>query len=100
MKRVKNIALTLLISVMAATAHAGEGELSLFSYGFNVGDSKKVQKLTPPPREQQEYATRTLFTAADASEPVVFAFTEATPKKTGQRRLPRVFTFLKVGYSW
>ena len=100
MNCVKKIALTLLISVLATTAHAAGRDFAFFSCGLKIGNMKKVQTAKPPPREKQTYQARQSFSTIVARGPEVFTFTEATQRKTGQRRMARVFTFAKVKCFW
>jgi len=100
MNCVKSIALTLLISVMATTAHAAGSHFAFFSCGLKIGNTKKVQQAKPPPKEKQTYRASQTFRSTLARRPEVFTFTEETQRKTGQRRMARVFTFAKFGCSW
>ena len=100
MNCVKRIALTLLISVLTTTAHAGGSDFALFSCGVKIGNTKKVQAAKPPPKEKQTSQASQAFRSTVARGPEVFTFTEATQKKIGQRRMPPVFTFAKVGCTW
>ena len=100
MNCVKRAALTLLISVLATTAHAAGSDFAFVSCGLKIGNTKKVQAVKPPPREKQSYQANETFRAFVARGPEALTFTEATQRKTGQRRLARVFTFAKFGCTW
>ena len=100
MNCVKRIALTLLISVLATTAHAAGSDFAFFNCSLKIGNTKKVQTAKPPPKEKQTYQASQTFRSIVARGPEVFTFTEATQRKTGQRRMARVFTFAKVECSW
>tara|TARA_R110001599_G_C12274514_1_gene661923 strand:+ start:1443 stop:1700 length:258 start_codon:yes stop_codon:yes gene_type:complete len=85
---------------MATAAHAGGRDFSFFSCGLQLGNTKKVAEVKTPPRKKQAYVAKQPSHSLDSSGPAVFNFNEATQRKTGQRRLPRIFTFAKVGCSW
>ena len=100
MNCVKRIALTLLVSVLATTAHAAGSDFAFLSCGLKIGNTKKVQAAKPPPKEKQTYLAGQTFRSIGSRGPEVFTFTEATQRKVGQRRMARVFTFAKVGCTW
>jgi hypothetical protein len=100
MNCVKRIALTVLISVLATKAHAAGSDFALFSCGLKIGNTKKIEAAKPPPKKKQTYQASQTFGSTVARGPEAFTSTEATQRKTGQRRMARAFTFAKVECSW
>ena len=100
MKRMKIFALTLLISVIATTAHAGGGKFSLFQCGLQLGGTTRVHKAYSAPRKNEKYSINQVVKSIESNGPLVTTFTEARVKNIGRLRMPPAFTVAKVGCSW
>ena len=99
MTYVKGLALTLLISAMAGTAHAGESWLFPFHCGLQLGGSATFQKSYSEPTRKRVSAKNRAVKSIVASGPGVAAFTGAKPNNIGRRRMPPTFTLAKIGCS-
>jgi hypothetical protein len=100
MKYINRSALTLLLSVMATTAHAGGGKLSLLRCGLQLGGTTTVHKAYSAPKKNQGYGTNQVVKSIDSNGPGVTTFTGATLNHTGRRRMHPTVTLAKVGCSW
>jgi hypothetical protein len=100
MKCVKTFALTLLVSVLATTAHAGVGKLSRFQCGIHFGGTSKIHKEYSESKQNRRFGTKRVVRLIDSTESGVTTFTAATSKPTERGRMPPAFTFAKVRCSW
>ena len=103
----KRFALTLLVSLMVTSAHAGDDKFSLFRCGLQFGDSTKVSKaytatnVTNVTNKKQRFDTNQRVGRSIVSiGPDVTNFKIATSNDTAHGRIPRTFTFAKFVCSW
>ena len=100
MKRIKKLALALLVSVLGTSAHAGDGKLSLLRCGLQWGGSTMESKAYTATRKNQKYDTQRALHSFDSSRPGAHTLVTTALERTGRRRLPHTFTLAKVGCSW
>jgi len=102
MKRIKKLALAILVSVLGTSAHAGDGKrsLSLLRCGLQWGGSTMEAKAYTATKRSQKYATKRALHSFDSYRPGAHTLVTTALEKTGRRRLPRTFTIAKVGCSW
>ena len=100
MKCVRRVAFTLLVSVMATTAHAGAPKLSLFNCGVQFGGNTKIQKAYPAPKKDRGYGADQTVKSIESKKTGVATFIGARSNEIGRRRLPPAFTVARVGCSW
>lgn len=97
---VKRFVLTLLVYVMATTAHAGGLKLPFMQCGLQLGGMTKVQKAYSEPKNSRQFGTQQVDKSIHSNEFGVNTFTTATSKPAGRRRLPPTFKLAKVRCSW
>ena len=100
MKRIKKLALALLVSVLGTSAHAGDGKLSLLRCGLQWGGYTTEAKAYTATRRNQKYDTQRALDSFDPNRPGAHTLVTNASEKTGRRRLPHTFTLAKVGCSW
>ena len=100
MKYVNVFVLTLLLSVVATSAHAGAGKISLFRCGLQLGGTTVDYKTDPSRRKNQGYAANKRVRAARSNDPRVTHFTTALAKDNGRLRMPPALTLAKFACSW
>ncbi|MEH6570763.1 MAG: hypothetical protein V7709_16910 [Halioglobus sp.] len=96
----KLFALAVLMSVLATSAHAGSGKLSLLHCGLQLGDSSKLQRTYTAPRSQQVYGNNQVVKSIEVNVPTLAAFTGAKSSSAGRRRLPPTYTLARFVCSW
>jgi hypothetical protein len=100
MKYVNVFVLTLLLSVVATSAHAGAGKVSLFRCGLQLGGTTVDYKTDTGSRKNKGYATNTRASTARSNGPRVTNFTTALAKDNGRLRMPPALTLAKFACSW
>lgn len=96
----RNLALTLVISAMAATAHAGGDRVSSLQCGINMGGKSLTYKTSSEAKNRRDNRMDHVAGAVQA-ETVRFATasTATTPVKR-EVRLPSKITVAIIGCSW
>jgi hypothetical protein len=100
MNHLKRFALALLVSALAAAAHADGTRGSLFHCGIQLGGGSKPQKAYSAPKKSEGYGPGPEVKPTDSSGPAVTTFTGAPANTTGRRRMPPAFTIANFGCSW
>lgn len=100
MKCIKRILPALLVSVMATTAHAGDGGFSLFHCGLQWGGTAKSFGPDSAAKKSRQYKPGKQPRSIVANGASVTTFTDVKTKDIGRLRMPPKVTFAKIGCSW
>lgn len=100
MKCVKTFVLTVLVSIMATTAHASGGKFFFLECGLQLGGISRIQKTSSRPTKKQEPGSKQVSRSIVITGPALHSFTGAQSNLTGRRRMAPAFTVAKFGCSW
>ena len=91
---------TVLLFVLANSAHAGIGKLSPLRCGLQLGDTSKLQRAYTAPRSHQVYGNNPVTKSIEVNVPTLATVTGTTAGSKVRRRLPPTYTLARFVCSW
>ena len=95
----KKYALSLVLSLMVTSAHAGAGRPSLLQCGIELAGTKMIYLSSAKSGKKEEKDKARRFESFRSESHAVTAAMRIQSKSTG-RQMPRPFTVARFGCSW
>jgi hypothetical protein len=100
MKCVKTLLVSLAISLLPCAAQAADDKDSFFHCGVDLGATSKIQVRESDNRKYREYEPQRELNRFAPKATDESLYLGSSQKRTGERRLPPMFTVARFRCSW